>query len=247
MNLVDKHRQIISLIRERSPYDERETERIINKFFARPQRIVRLLVGKHNFDDKKTLDIGSSYGQTLLHWGKDSEGFDVSDRFVQFMQSLGKEVHRGNVEDGFPMLQPESYDAIFTNNLLEHLVSPHLFLVRLFSLLKPGGVLAIGHPVVPPQPFRFLRKAIGFQGWLAAEHINFFTPQTARLFLQRSGFQIEKQYFSAFASVASLSRLTVPFGVHCLSVCRKIDNYKYSSKRAAEFDPEWANDLSFLR
>jgi len=247
MNCFDKHRQIISLIRECSPYVAEETERIIHKFFSHPQRIVRLLVSKHQFDDKKVLDIGSSYGQTLLHWGGDSEGFEVSDRFVTFLQSLGKKVHKGNAEDGFPMLQAASYDAIFTNNLFEHLVSPHLFLARLFSLLKPGGTLAIGHPIVPPQPLRFLWKSIGFRGWLAAEHINFFTPQTARLFLQRSGFKVERQYFSAFASLPILSRLTVPFGVHCLSVCKKRDGYKYSSKRVVEFDPEWASDSSSLR
>ena len=247
MNLTDRHRRIVSHIRECSPYGKAETERIIRKFFAHPQRIVRLLVNKHDFDRKKVLDIGSSYGQTLLHWGEHSEGFDVSDQFITFLQSLGKQVHKGNAEDGFPSVLHGNYDAIFTNNLLEHLVSPHLFLVRLFSLLRKNGVLAIGHPCVPPQPARLLWRMMGMQGWLASEHINFFTPQTARLFLERAGFTVEQQYFSAFASVPILARAAVPFGIHCLSICRKVDTYAYPPKRTSAFDPQWANDLSFLR
>jgi len=246
-DIVNRRRYNLSLIREQSPFDEEATERIIVKYFKSTPSIVRMLYNKERFYDKKVLDIGCCYGSSLLYWGRESEGFDCNDKFLSFVHALGNKVHKGNAEDGFSFLGSERYDAIYTNNLIEHIVAPHLFLVRLFALLKPGGVLAIGHPVVAPQPFRFLLNAIGKKGHLAVEHINFYTPRTARLCLERSGFHVEKQYFSSIAALPLLSSLTVPFGHHCLSICRKIDGYKYHPKRAKEFDPEWAGDLAHIR
>lgn len=224
--------QIRNFIREKSPYETNETERILAKFFSKEPRLVRILKKNHNFDAKKVLDIGSSYGQSLLHWGKGSAGFDVSEHFISFLQSLGQTVYTGNVEDGFSDVPSQHFEAVFTNNLLEHLVSPHLFLVRLRNVLASNGLLAIGHPVVPPWPINICWKTLGFSGWLASEHINFFTPATVKLFLERSGFQVVKQY--------SVS-------VHCLSVCRKVDTYSYPPRRLQEFDPSWAEDLQELR
>ena len=246
--LTKKYSEIKRLIKEGSPFNEKETNRILNKFFSSIPANVKILVQKYQFDRKKVLDIGCSYGQSLLYWGEKSEGVEIQDYMIQFIKPLNRTVHKLNVEEGFSTLKKENYDAIYSNNLIEHLISPHLFLVRLHSLLKPKGVLAIGHPIMPPFPFRSLWKLLGYRGWLAIEHINFFTPKTAKLMLERTGFKVKEQYFPGISRVHPiLGKVCVPIGVHVLSVCQRIDDFKYPSKRLAEFDPSWGSDLKHLR
>ncbi len=220
----------------------------MNKFFNSVPTSVRILVQNHQFDKKKVLDIGCSYGQTLLYWREDSEGVEIQYHMVELVKALGRKVHVLNVEDQFQGLSCESYDAIYTNNLIEHLVSTHLFLARLHSLLKPGGILAIGHPIVPPYLFRNLWNLFGYRGWFAVEHINFFTPQTAKLTLERAGFKVKHQYFPGVGRIhPALSKMCVSIGIHLLSICQRIDEFKYNPKRLTEFDPSWASDLTRFR
>lgn len=245
--LSSKQAAIREHIRSHSPFATDETERIIRKHFTNVPRIARLLVNHHGFGDKRVLDIGSAYGQSLLFWGDGSEGVEIREKMIGFLHALDRKTHSLNVEDGFSGIEQASFDAIFTNNLIEHLVAPHLFLGRLHALLKPNGVLAIGHPLVPLTPFRQLWRSLGYSGWLQEEHVNFFTPQTIKLTLERAGFDVTDQYFSAFSHSRLLSKIAVPFGIHCLSVCRKKEGYRYHEFRLAEFDPAWAKDLSHFR
>lgn len=246
-SLEQRRIAIGDMLRSRSPFDAPETDRIVRKFFGTVPRLVELLVNEHGFDTKKVLDIGSSYGQSFFYWGPESEATDVSVPMLGMIAAQGRKTHRINVEDGFGDIAPASFDAVFTNNLFEHLLAPHLFLARIHAVLRPGGVLAIGHPLVPPFPLNKAWNMLGFDGWMEAEHVNFFTPRTARHTIERGGFKVERQYFSAFSRFPLLARLAVPFGLHCLSVARKIDDYKYEDIRMPMFDPAWAEDLKQFR
>lgn len=247
IKLSRKHSEIRKRIKEHSPFNQEETSQILKTFFNLVPNSVNILVQNYQFDKKKVLDIGCSYGQTLLYWGEDSGGIEIQDKMVRFLESLGKVVYRLNVEEGFSNLKKENYDAIYVNNLIEHLVSPHLFLARLHSLLKPGGILAIGYPVVPPFLFKNLWKLLGYRSWLAVTHINFFTSETAKLTLERAGFKTINYYFPGLYRIPILSKLCSSIGIHCLSVCQKIDGFKYNPKRLPEFDPFWAPDLKHFR
>lgn len=239
---------IIRLIKDRSPFDADETRRIIRKFFARPNSHCGLLIKEEAFSEKKVLDIGCSYGQTLLHWGTGSEAIEVNQRMAEFVEALGRKVHRINVEDGMRELEDSSFDAAYANNLLEHLLSPHLFLLDLHRILKPHGILAVGHPVVPAWPFDKILALLGFKGWLTSTHIAFFSPRTARLTLERAGFLVKRQYFSPLLRLSAWAgRIKAPFATHCLSVCRRIDGFKYPEKRSEIFDPSWASRLKHFR
>jgi SAM-dependent methyltransferase len=248
ITLSEKHSKIRKFVKEHSPYDKEETNRILNKFFRSVPATVRILVGDYRFDSKKVLDIGCSYGQNLLYWREDSEGVEIQEHVARLVRSLGRIVHTLNVEDGFAGLKTENYDAVHTTNLIEHLLSPHLFLMRVHRLLKPGGILAVGCPVVPPFPFRGLWKMFGYRGWLAVEHISFFTSRTLRLTLERAGFRLVHQYFPGFYRIsADLSVWSTSIGVQCLSVCEKVDGFKYNSKRLPGYDPLWASDVKQFR
>lgn len=237
----EKRQQIIKKITENSPFDEAETSKIVKNIHQKTLWNVKVLIDRYQFDQKKVLDIGSSYGQSLFYWGKGSEGVEIQQKMNSLAEALGYKMHRFNVENGFTDLPKESYEAIYTDNLLEHLVAPHLFLMRLNTLLKKEGILAIGHPVVPPFGFRQLWGLLGQKGWLAVEHINFFTSKSAKLTLERAGFKVLAQYgFPRFYKIPFLNKRFHLIGPHCVSVCKKVENFQYNPKRKQEFDPEWA-------
>lgn len=241
--ILEKSFTIRELIKENSPFYEKETRRILKRFFSKVPNSVRILIERYDFDERKVLDIGCMYGQTLLYWGEQSEGVDIYEPAVKFVRSLGRRAGVFNVEDGFDELKGRQYEAIYCNNLIEHLVAPHLFLVRLHAILKPQGVLAIGVPVAPIF-FSCLWKTCGIKGWLAKEHINFFTSKTMKLTLERAGFEVLGQWSPGLYKFSHyLSKISVGLMPHCLFVCRKIENFRYATKRSSSFNPSWATDL----
>ena len=136
-----------------------EKKNILDKYFSSKPSIVSYLQEKYSFSNLKVLEIGSWLGQHLFYWGSQSEGIDVQDKAVSFTNSLGFKTTKINVEEGLGEIPDKSFDAIHTNDLIEHLVSPHLFLAHCFRVLKDDGLLAIGHPVVPPLFVRPIWKA----------------------------------------------------------------------------------------
>jgi SAM-dependent methyltransferase len=251
IKLSEKHSEIKKLIKERSPFNEDETNQILNDWFNSIPTLVKIVVENYQFNKKKVLDIGCAYGNSLLYWREDSEGIEIEDHMIKFLKALGRTTYKINVEDGFSELKKESYDAIYSAALIEHLVSPHLFLLRLNLLLKPGGILAIAYPLVPPSIFHnFWKTIIGYKGWAASTHINFFTARDSKLTIERAGFKVIRQHVPAFYRIPLLKKIDnifLPIGVSCLSVCQKIDNFKFPKKRDSQFDPLWAPDLKNFR
>jgi len=81
---------------------------------------------------------------------------------------------------------PESFDAITLWDVLEHLDSPRQALLRLNGWLRPGGLLLVNLPDAASLPARLLGSH-----WvlLLREHLWYFTPQTYRLLLEKTGFE----------------------------------------------------------
>lgn len=224
---------------------------ILDKWFRGVRWDVRLLYERHGFGEKKVLDIGCSYGSSLFLWGTESEGVEVNENCVALLEAMGKKVYACNVEHGIWEEVPDgSFEAVFSSNLVEHLVAPHLFFANMYRVLQEDGLLALQHPVVVPvfvsklaRILPPLRRLIGQEGWHAGEHINFFTPRTIRLSLERAGFSVLEQHGGYFRTLPSLGRWIVPYSAKCLTICKKHVVYRYSKKRVETFDPDWARQL----
>jgi SAM-dependent methyltransferase len=235
--------EVARLVRARSPLPPVETERLLRDFFV-PARAVRFVCERHELDRKAVLDIGCSHGQHLVQFGPGSAGIDAIERNVEFCRALGFEVALANVEDGLPDFG-RRFDAIFSSNLLEHLVAPHLFLLRLHTLLEPGGKLFIHVPTMPPLPIvdRLLKRAIGHNGYLASEHINAFTPRTLAFTIERAGYTVEDVVFVG-ARGRGLLGLGEPIfrelGITATAVARPNPGFQYPEKRVAAFAPTFA-------
>ncbi len=234
------HSEVIKLIESSDWATEHERSRIISKFFSGENPTANTLHKNYNFGDKRILDIGCSYGQTLFYWGEGSIGVDVSKQMVGLPKALGYVIYLTNIEDRLcPEEWKAGFDGAFSDNLIEHLVSPHLFLTRINRILNDDGLLVLGHPTVPLTSLAKMlwRRYKGFEGYLAGEHINFYTPETISLTLNRAGFEVIDQWHPLPRRLNRLKKLVGPFSSHCYTVARKIDEWRYSSKRMAEFDP----------
>jgi len=235
--------EIARLVRARSPLPPDETERILRDSFA-PARTVRFVCEAHHADRKAILDIGCGYGQHLVHFGPGSAGIDAVERNADFCQALGFETRLANVEDGLPDFG-RRFDGIFCSNLLEHLVAPHLFLLRLHELLADDGRLFMHVPTMPPLPIvdRAIKRAIGHNGYQASEHINAFTPRTLAFTVQRAGYVVEDVVFVG-ARGRRLLGLGEPIfrelGISAMAVARRDPTFRYPAKRVDVFAPRFA-------
>src|SRR5690606_11045154 len=82
----------------------------------------------------------------------------------------------------------DKFDFIFANNILEHMQSPHNFLLHIKKYLKEGGLAIVGVPCIPYlTPFLRFNK---FKGALASLHINFFTRSTLIKTLEFAGWSV---------------------------------------------------------
>ncbi len=238
---------VARLVRARSPLPPDETERLLRDVFV-PSRAVRFVCDAHAADRRAMLDIGCGYGQHLVHFGTCSAGIDAIERNVQFCRALGFEAALANVEDGLPDFG-RRFEGIFCSNLLEHLVAPHLFLLRLHEQLAEGGLAFIHVPTIPPHPIvdRLIKRAIGHNGYLASEHINAFTPRTLAFTLERAGFIVDDLVFVGARGHRLLrwgEGLFREAGISVMAVARRDLAFTYPEKRVAAFAPRFANGLA---
>jgi SAM-dependent methyltransferase len=244
MNSLEERRlEILRIAREGKFLNEKT----LLRWHGKTLRNVKLLEKDFSFCSKKVLDIGSGYGNTLLHWSKDSVGIELQKECKEFLSKYGYKTISVNVEDSFEIT--EQYEAVYSNDLIEHLVAPHLFLARIHHVLREDGLLALGHPITPIYPIDQLWLQLGYNGWLAGEHINFFSTVGIKHVLERAGFRVIKQYVKPFdrlgtERIPALNSVVGALGIHCLSVCQKVSDFKYSPKRLLEFQPEWAKELT---
>jgi SAM-dependent methyltransferase len=240
---MKRSEEVARLVRARSPLPPDETERVLRDFFV-PSRAIRFVCEAHGLDRKAVLDIGCSHGQHLAQFGPGSVGIDAVERNVTFCRALGFEVALANVEDGLPDFG-RRFEAIYSSNLLEHLVAPHLFLLRLHALLEAEGRLFVHVPTMPPLPIvdRLLKRAIGHNGYLASEHINAFTPRTLAFTVERAGYEVEDVVFVGARGRGLLGfgePIFRELGITAMAVARRNPAFQYPAKRVEAFEPRFA-------
>lgn len=144
-------------------------------------RILNIL----NLRNKKVLDLGCGYGEYLVKFGKNSLGITSTVEEVEYGKIKNIRILKGNVELINALRLNEQFEGIWANNLFEHLLSPHSFLMKLKTVAQYDTLLVLGVPVVPR--IASLMKINKFGGALSSTHINFFTYETLKLTVQRGG------------------------------------------------------------
>lgn len=252
MNTADFYKKIFSKenislkdrIFSRSPLSFEKTQKIWEKYFRFMPMKLALPFKKYNLGQKKVLDIGSAWGEFLIHFGPGSKGIEVIPESVKFSRAIGLDVDEYNFEDEWRE-NPESFDAIWCSNVLEHVVAPHLLLRRFHDTLKPNGLIFIRVPTIPSNwSYIKLNKLLfGFLGYEATQHINAFTRRTIEFTVERAGFEIiESNVFSPKNRI--LNKILNPFLKDTISFTTVVGGkvpFEYHQKRPEIHNPKWVD------
>jgi 2-polyprenyl-3-methyl-5-hydroxy-6-metoxy-1,4-benzoquinol methylase len=150
---------------------------------------------------ERVLDVGCGSGATL-EWlkrtgrCKEAVGLEMMESAAAVARERVDELVVGNaealIESAFA---PQSFDLILCLDVLEHLVDPWDFVVKVRHLLKPGGTLIASLPNV-----RHLRVVLPLlvagrwryeaSGILDRTHLRFFTRASALELLSCDGLQV---------------------------------------------------------
>ena len=123
-------------------------------------------------------------------------------------------------------------DVVWCSALLEHVISPHMLLRKIYGLLSRNGIVCVFVPTI--SPFRFFRHiptiSKYFDGYLYCDHINAFTPSTLRFMCEQAGFStLESSAFYPWF-LAPLNHFSVTDG--SVYVGRKIEDWQYPDRAA---------------
>ncbi len=253
MSFVDLYKKLFakedSKLKERifknSSLDLTATEKIWNKYFRfMPMKLALPLV-KYRLNNKKVLDIGSAWGEFLIHFGPDSQGIEVLPEAINFSKNMGLNVSGYNFEDEWRE-ESESFDAIWCSNVMEHVVAPHRLLRRFHETLKDNGLIFIRVPIVPSNwlYLKLNKLLLGFLGYEALQHINAFTRKTIEFTIERAGFKIiESNIFIPENKI--LNMIFNPLLKDVISfitiVAQKI-SFEYPKKRPDSHNPKWLDN-----
>lgn len=225
-----------------SPLDLVATEKIWEKYFRFMPVKLALPLKKYNLDKKKVLDIGSAWGEFLIHFGSGSKGIEVLPEAVKFSRAIGLNIDEYNFEDEWRE-ENESFDAVWCSNVLEHVVAPHLLLRRFHDALKPGGLIFIRVPTIPSNWFylKLNRLLLGFLGYEALQHVNAFTRKTIEFTIERAGFKIiESNVF--FPQNQIINKILNPLlkdVISFITVVAQKTQFRYPEKRPNIHNPKW--------
>ena len=227
-----------------SSLDLSATEKVWEKYFRfMPMKLALPLV-KYGLNNKKVLDIGSAWGEFLIHFGPGSKGIEVLPESVKFSRAIGLDIDEYNFEDEWRE-KPESYDVVWCSNVLEHVVAPHLLLRRFHDTLKPNGLIFIRVPIIPSNWFylKLNRLFLGFLGYRAAQHINAFTRQTIEFTIERAGFKVMESnvFFPQNQILNTIFNPVLKDALSFVTVVAQKTYFKYHQKRPEIHNPKWLN------
>lgn len=207
---------------------------------VKKSRTFRAIREAYGLAEKRVLDIGCGFGEYFALCGEGSAGITTTREEVEYGKQSGLNIIFGNAEAlGELPLPRESFDVIWANNLFEHLLSPHEFLMSLRDYVQPDAILILGVPMVPREPS--LMNLRRFRGALAGNHINFFTRETLTLTTERAGWKVET--IRPFFAPAFLDSLIAPYAPHLYLVAKKDASFAYPEKKLKEWrdDPRYAH------
>lgn len=189
-----------------------------------PPRRLDFALRHYGLGARPVLDIGCGPGEYLRHFGPGSVGLDLNPTRAR---NAGLDARAWNFDGPIPQDLRGRFDVVWCSNLLEHVMSPHEFLIEVRRALAGGGRLFVAVPATTP-----LRHG-AWLGHLAADHVNFYTPRTLRRCVERAGYQIE---FTGSPSLPALpvwvGKMTAGLAPVLLCVARVLDDFQYPAKAA---------------
>ncbi len=139
----------------------------------------------------RLLDVGcgsGAYGASLIRMGWEVDGIEPDARAAALVRSQGVRVQQARAEEA--ILPERAYDVITLWHALEHMDAPVAALRRLRAALKPEGLLIVEVPNRAGWGARLLGEF--WYHWDVPRHRVHFTPESLRLALTETGFQVTR-------------------------------------------------------
>jgi SAM-dependent methyltransferase len=158
-------------------YSARHQERIADLERWRPER-------------GRLLEVGASYGHSLAiarDRGWQVAGVELSPTAARYARErFGLDIHGCDLLDA--PFEERSFDAAILWHVLEHTHDPQAQLRRLYSLLRPGGVLGLRVPNIASFGARLAGRS---WPWMCPPaHLWYFSPATLPRLLAKCGFAV---------------------------------------------------------
>jgi len=139
----------------------------------------------------RLLEVGFGAGEALerlVALGWNAEGVESDALAVNRALAHGLKVRLGNLQElKYP---DESFDAVVSNHVLEHLSDAGTFLAECYRILKPGGIVV----AYTPNAEAFGHKMFG-SDWVGLDpprHLNLFTAKGLSALAMRAGFSVHR-------------------------------------------------------
>ncbi|MDC8003435.1 class I SAM-dependent methyltransferase [Aureisphaera galaxeae] len=159
------------------------------------QEMVRYLPS----EARKIMDIGCGTGSFALHlketFGVEAWGIEYVNEHAQEASKVLDRAFSGPCEDFLDMLPNDYFDAIFFNDVLEHMVDPYEVLQKIKPKLSPNGVIISSIPNIRSYD-TFMKLALKKDwryeknGILDHTHLRFFTGKSIRRMYEDLGYEI---------------------------------------------------------
>lgn len=153
------------------------------------------------------LDIGCGFGfflQEMNCRGWEVTGIELSAPGISYARDvLCVQVYQTPLEEAnFPN---NCFDVITAFYVIEHSYDPLIFLSKIYSLLKPGGIVLLRYPNT--RPLEFLLQSVGLKNnvYDIPFHLSDFSPQTIELFLLKTGFKNCRHFIGGYTLPEKLS------------------------------------------
>jgi SAM-dependent methyltransferase len=137
----------------------------------------------------RILDIGCGFGETLAYHearGCEAHGIDADENVLRVAERYGLNARAGLFHS--KDYDPESFDYVTADQVIEHVTSPREFLSGVAAVLRPGGIVVISTPNSGGLGAQlFGRRWIN---WHVPYHLQQFSRESLRILAGRSGFSV---------------------------------------------------------
>jgi SAM-dependent methyltransferase len=141
---------------------------------------------------KRFQRVGLSSQSTVLDYGCGASGI-----FIQYLQELGFANATGydpyGAKDGFgnpEILQPQAFDYILLQDVIEHVEDPQVLLRQMDHYLKPGGHILVGTPNAAKLDLGQPQNPNFYNLLHVPYHLHIYTPQALQTLGEAQAWQV---------------------------------------------------------
>ena len=137
----------------------------------------------------RILDIGCGFGETLAYHkarGCDAHGIEADENILRVGERYGLNVIAGLFDPKY--YEPESFDYVTLDQVIEHVANPQEFLAGVASVLKPGGVVILSTPNSRSANARLTGSK--WINWHIPYHLQHFSKKSLRALAKQNGLEV---------------------------------------------------------